>query len=110
MLVHHSLIWDYCMIISKRLRKRIPVCGLTINLSTLDLVADDFRTSAVNLTPNTESGAKDLEHRSLQFLRQTLEPHCPRDVDDLLQGNRFAVLDVLFLLPVSWRFFQGSDD
>jgi len=47
---------------------------------------------------------------TVKLLCQTLEAHCSCNLDDLVQSNRLAVLDVLLFLSVSWWFFEGSDD
>lgn len=62
------------------------------------------------MATNTECGAEDLLHNTLEGLGEALEAHGSCNLDDLVQGNRLAVLDVLLLLAVTRRLLEGTDD
>lgn len=83
---------------------------LTLNLATLNVVAHVLRTPSIDLTSDAEGSSQNLLDRPLELLCHRLEPHRPRDRDDLIERDGFGVLDVLLLLPVSGRFFEGFDD
>ena len=83
---------------------------LTLDLSALNVIADCLWTPSINLAACRESSTQDLLDRALQVLRHRLEPHRPRDLDDLVEGDGFGVLDVLLLLPVSWWLLESFDD
>lgn len=83
---------------------------LTLNLPTLDVVAHVLGTSSIDLAANAESSSQNLLDRTLELLRQGLEPHRPRNVDDLIERHRLGVFDVLLLLSVPGRFFERFDD
>lgn len=83
---------------------------LTLNLSSLNIVAHRLRTPSINLTPNTVSRSQHLLDGALQLLRHRLEPHLPGNLDDLVQGDALRVLDVLLLLAVSRGLLQGFDN
>lgn len=85
-------------------------CALTVNLTRRDRILDRLRALAINLATNAECGAEDLLHNTLEGLGETLEAHGSCNLDDLVQGNRLAVLDVLLLLAVTRRLLEGTDD
>ena len=72
--------------------------------------ADLAFTSSINLATNAECSSKNLLDRAFQLLRKRLESHCAGNLDDLVKGNRFAVLDILLLLTVAGRLLQCSDN
>lgn len=65
---------------------------------------------SVNLAANAERGAQNLQDNTLEALGERLEPHRPRNVDDLVEADRLVVLDVLLLLPVAGGLLEGADD
>ena len=81
-----------------------------LNLSVVDLLLDVLGALAVNLAANAEGGSEDLLDSSLQLLGQRLMSHLPSDLNDLVEGDRLGVLDVLLLLSVTWWFLEGLDD
>lgn len=83
---------------------------LTVDLACLDRIADSLGALAVHLAANRESSTQDLLDGALQALGERLEAHCPCDLDDLVQGDRLVVLDVLLLLAVARGLLQGADD
>jgi hypothetical protein len=82
----------------------------TLNLSTLNIVTDIFWTSPINLATNTKSSTENLFDPTLELLRERLESHGTSDFDNLIQGDRLAMLDILFLLAVPRGLFQSFDD
>lgn len=84
--------------------------GLTLNLSTLNIITDILWTSSINLAPDTESSSENLLNRTLQLLCERLESHGPGNIDNLIQCDRLAVLDVLLLLSVPRRLLEGLDN
>lgn len=82
----------------------------TLNLSTLDIITDILRTSSINLAAYAERSAQNLLHTTLKLLRQRLESHRPGNLNDLIEGNGLAVLDILLLLSVSGWLLQRLDD
>ena len=83
---------------------------LTLNLSVIDLVLDVLGALAIDLAADAESSSEDLLDGSLQLLGQRLVSHGPGNLNDLIQRNRLGVLDVLFLLSVTWWLLEGADD
>ena len=82
----------------------------TVNLASLNGIADGLGALSVNLAADAVRGAENLLHCSLQFLGEGLESHCPGNLDDLVEGDRLAVLDVFLLLAVSGGLLQSLDD
>lgn len=82
----------------------------TVDLARLNRIADSLRALALHLAADAEGGTQNLLDNTLQVLREGLEPHSPRNVDDLVEGNRLVVLDVLLLLPVAGRLLERPDD
>jgi len=83
---------------------------LTINLAFIDRVRDGLRALAINLAADAEGGSQHFLDRTLQRLGEGLITHCPCNLDDLVQGNRLAVLDIFLLLAIPRRLLQGADD
>jgi len=46
----------------------------------------------------------------MQTKKALTESHLSGDLNDLIQRDALRVLDVLLLLAVSWRLFEGLDD
>ncbi len=92
-----------------------PVKGLecckipTLDLPLLDVIADFFRRSSIDLTSHTESCPQNLFHRSAELLRQRLKPHGSGNLDDFFEGDWLGVLDIFLLLPISRRLFESLD-
>lgn len=83
---------------------------LTLDLASLDVVADLLGRAAVNLATGGESGTEDLLNGTLQVLGHGLEAHLAGDLNDLLKRHRLGVLDVLLLLAVTRRLLKSLDD
>ena len=83
---------------------------LTVNLASLDVVADILGAAAVDLAADGESGTQDLQDSSLQLLSQGARAHGASNLNDVIQRDRLGVLDVLLLLPVTWGLLEGLDD
>lgn len=81
-----------------------------LNLAGLDVVGDVLGATAINLATSGEGSSEDLLDGTLEVLGHRLEPHCAGNADDLLEGNALGVLDVLLLLAVTGRLFEGLDD
>ena len=89
----------------------LRACAIrTLDLATLNIIADILRTPTIYLTSHTKSRAQNLLDSALQFLREALESHRPRNLDDLVKGDRFGMLDVLLLLAVARWFLESFDD
>jgi len=83
---------------------------LTVDLSTVDGIADVFRTLSIHLTTDTEGSSQDLLHGALELLRKGFVSHGSCDLNDFIQRHRLRVFYVLLLFPVPWWFLQGPDD
>merc|ERR1712080_542570 len=83
---------------------------MTINFPVVDLVDDVVGVHAVHGAPHTRSSPQDLLHHSREVLGHGPGPHDAGRVDDVVQGDVAAVLDVLHLLPVPGRLLQRLDD
>ena len=83
---------------------------LTVNLARLNGVADILGALPIHLAPDAVRSAKNLLHGTLELLRERLVPHDAGDVDDLIEGDRLVVLDVLLLLLVPGGLLQRLDD
>ena len=83
---------------------------LTLNLAAVNVITDSLGTPSINLTPDAVRSPQNLLDRPAQLLRHTLEPHRPRNPDDLVQRDALGMLDVLFLLAVAGRLLEGLDD
>lgn len=59
----------------------------TLNLPALDIITDILRTSSIDLAADAECSAQNLLNTSFQLLRQRLEFHGPRDLNDLVKRN-----------------------
>jgi len=82
----------------------------TVDLARLNRVADGLRALAIDLATNAERSAQNLLHNTLKILGEGLEPHRPRNLDDLVQRDGLVVLDVLLLLAVAGRLLERPDD
>lgn len=82
----------------------------TVNLAVVNGLDDNLGGLAVNAASNTVGSSEDLLDGSLQLLGEGLEAHLSGNIDDLIEGNRLVVLDVLLLLAVARRLLQGSDN
>lgn len=85
---------------------------LTLNVALLDLIADLLGRAAVNLAANAESGTEDFQHRSLELTGERLVggAHGAGNVNNLVEGDRLVVLNVLLLLAVTRRLLECADD
>lgn len=83
---------------------------LTVDLARIDLLLDDLGALAVDLAADREGSTEDLLDGAGQSLGERLESHGPGNVDDLVKGNRLAVLDILLLLAVTWGLLERTDD
>jgi hypothetical protein len=96
--------------VSEKLPVHTTAPELTLDLSALNVIADCLWTPSINLAACGKSSTQDLLDRALQVLRHRLEPHRPRDLDDLVERDGLGVLDVLLLLPVSRWLLESFDD
>lgn len=83
---------------------------LTLDLSALNIIADILWASSINLAADAERRTEDLLNRTLQLLCQRLEPHRACNLNNLIESDGLAVLDVLLLLPVARGLLEGLDD
>jgi hypothetical protein len=86
------------------------LCELTLDFPRRNLIRNLLRTPPVNLASDRKASAKDLLDRALQFLGHGLESHLASNLNDLVERDRLAVLDVLLLLPVSRGLLERLDD
>lgn len=82
----------------------------TFDLTTLDIIRDFFGGSAIDLAANGECSAENLQNGTLEVMRERARVHDTGNADDLVEGDGFRVLDVLFLLSVTRGFLEGFDD
>ena len=93
-----------------RLRIGKDELGLTLDLAALNVVADGLWTPSVDLAASGESSAENFLHGTLEILGHRLIAHRSCDLNDLVEGNRLGVLDVLLFLPVSRWLFERPND
>jgi len=82
----------------------------TLNLARRDIVRDVLRGAAINLAPDRVGSSEDLLDGSLKLASQGLESHDSGNLNDLIERDRFGVLDVLLLFAVPRGLFEGLDD
>jgi hypothetical protein len=82
----------------------------TLNSTARNVVLDSLGAASVNLAADAERGAEDLLHSTLERFGERLVLHGTGDLDDLVEGYRLRVLDVLLLLAVSGRLLESLDD
>lgn len=83
---------------------------LTVNLARCDRILDRLWALAIDLATHAERRAQNLLHDTLEGLGEALEAHGPCNLDDLVQRDGLAVLDVLLLLAITRRLLQGTND
>jgi hypothetical protein len=83
---------------------------LTVDLASLDVVADVLRAAAIDLAANGESGTEDLEDGTLELLGERARAHLTGNLNNLVEGDGLGVLDVLLLLAVTRRLLESLDD
>lgn len=84
--------------------------ALTVDLARLDGIDDGLRGLAVDLASDAVCRTQDLLDSARQVLREGLVAHGSRNLDDLVEGDGLAVLDVLLLLAVAGGLLEGADD
>jgi hypothetical protein len=82
----------------------------TVNLASLNRIANRLRALAIHLATNAESSAQNLLDATLEVLGEGLEAHRPRNLNHLVESDRAAVLDVLDLLAVTRGLLERPDD
>ena len=82
----------------------------TVDLASLNRIAHSLGALSIDLASNAEGSSENLLGDALEALRERLEAHGPRDLDDLVESDGLAVLDVLLLFPVARRLLEGADD
>lgn len=83
---------------------------LTIDLASLDIIGDILGAAAVDLAADRESSTEDLQDGSAELLGEAAVTHGAGDLDDVVQRDGLAVLDVLLLLAVTRGLLEGLDD
>ena len=63
--------------------------------------------STVNGAANTLGSSQNLFDVTGKVLGKRFRAHLAGNIDDLVKGNVARMLDVLFLLPVSWGLCRG---
>merc|ERR1712001_240019 len=82
----------------------------TVDLAVIDLVDDVVRVLAVDGAADRLGRAQDLLHHPGELPGHRPGPHHPGSIDDVVQRDVAAVLDILDLLSVARGLFQGLDD
>lgn len=77
--------------------------------SGVDLVDQIVGWSGLNGAADGLARSQDFSDRSAQLSGHGTRPHRASDRDHLVEGQVSAVLDVLLLLTVPWRFLQSLD-
>jgi len=80
------------------------------SLALVDALNDIVSGLAVDGTADALGRAEDFLDGTGQVLGQGFEAHLACNLNDLIQRHVPRVLDVLLLLPVSWRLFESLDD
>lgn len=82
----------------------------TVNLASLDVIANILGAATIDLAANRESGTEDLKDGTLELLGKRTVLHDACDVENLIKSNGLGVLDVLLLLAVTRGLLEGLDD
>lgn len=82
----------------------------TLNLAVVDSLDDGLRGLAVDLAADRVSSSQNLLDTTLQLLGEGLVAHGAGNLDDLVNGDRLVVLDVLLLLAITRGLLEGLDD
>ena len=82
----------------------------TLDSAAGNIVLDSLGAAAIDLAADTVGGSQNFLHVTLEGLGEGLELHDTGDLDDLIEGYRLGVLDVLLLLAVSRGLLQGLND
>merc|ERR1719189_2231926 len=82
----------------------------TVDLPIVDLVDDIVRVLTINSAADRLGRAQDLLHHPGELPRHRPGSHHPGSVDDVVQRDVAAVLDVLDLLPVTRGLLQSLND
>lgn len=90
--------------------RRSTACELTLDRTTVNILCDSLGTSSLDLATHTICRAQNFLDGTGKILGEGLEPHGPRDLDNIFQGDALRVLNVLLLLSVARGFFQGLDN
>lgn len=83
---------------------------LTLNVAAVDALNDNLGGLAINLASNTVGSSENLLDTTSEVLGERLVAHGAGNIDDLLERDGLAVLDVLLLLAVTGRLLEGLDD
>jgi hypothetical protein len=105
----HHLLGGNCIYISIR-RIQVKSFKLTVNLASLDVVADVLGAAAIDLAADGESSTEDLKDGTLELLGERASAHLAGNLNNLVKGNGLGVLDVLLLLAVTRRLLEGLND
>lgn len=89
---------------------KTPLLVWHLQVTRVDLLNDALWWLVLNSAANGSCSAQDLLHGTAQLLGKGLVAHLACDLDDLVEGDVAAVLDVLLLLPVTSRLLEGLDD
>ena len=81
-----------------------------LDFALVDLIDDIVGRLAVDRASDGLSGAENLLDSAFQLARHGALAHDAGDVNDLVEGNVAAVLDVLDLLAVTRRLLEGADE
>lgn len=74
-----------------------------------NVVAHGLGRTSINPAADGEGSSENLLHGTLERLGHGLEVHLARNVDDLVERDRLAVLDVLLLLAITGGLLEGLD-
>ena len=80
------------------------------NLFVVDLVDDIVRGLAIDCATHALRSTENLLHSTLQVLRQRLETHRSRNLNNLIERNVASMFDVLLLFAVTRGLLERTDD
>ncbi|TQV99133.1 hypothetical protein IF1G_01348 [Cordyceps javanica] len=82
----------------------------TVDLAVGNGLHDDLGRLVVDPATHTVGSTKNFLDDALQVLGEGLVAHSAGDLNDIVKGDGLVVLDVLLLLAIARRLFQGTDD
>lgn len=105
---------DFILII--RNNQSAPNLGLNelfdgdFNITGTDLRDHITSAASFNVATHRAASTEDFQDGSLKFTSQRLDTGLTGDFDDLIEGERSVMLDVLFLLAITRGFLKSLND
>lgn len=102
--------WIYycCFVVFEFVRSNLLLGD--VDVAAVNGLNDRLGRLAINLAANTVGGSENLLDGTREVLGERLVSHGAGDLNDLVEGDRLVVLDVLLLLAVAWGLLEGLDD